>query len=217
MHPHAWASGDATEEFVEVVRARWPTTHYCTRVDSAADFKETGGWERLFAAAKRVKEHSRVKGRLILPDDLRDGRTYYLGAPSSDVRMRLYEKGAQVLGQRCIEAGTENPLADWVRAEVQIRPGPVAREAVARMTAAEVWGCSPWVKSLAMEIRDMEVKRFKMHQKKETNLERAYRFMLLQYGSVLRQMHEDQGGWDVVGLQIGHDLEHVEDDLPWAA
>lgn len=210
MPPHAWASGEEAVDFADLVREAYPDSHYVTRIDSASDFNEPGAWERLFGAARKVRDHAGVKGRLILPDDVREGRTYYLGAPSSDVRVRIYEKGAQVMGAHCIEAGTVNPLADWVRVELQLRPGRVAREAVAKMSPAEVWGCSPWVKALANEVNGMNVERFKMTEKRMSSDERSRYFMLLQYGDVIRRWAHECGDFPTWGRQVESDLGRIE-------
>lgn len=82
-----------------------------SRVDIATD--STEGWE---PAERRVLTWAddHPKSTIILVGDFyrqEKGRTYYIGASSSDRRVRVYEKGVQ-LG--------ENP--DWVRVEFQYRP-----------------------------------------------------------------------------------------------
>jgi hypothetical protein len=217
MPPHAWASGSDAVEFAEVVRRGWPDSHYVTRVDSAGDFDEPGAWERLYGAASRVREDAGVRGSLILPDDVREGRTYYVGSPKSDVRVRVYEKGAQVMGLQAIEAEMENPLADWVRVELQLRPGRVARDAVARMGPDEVWGCSPWARSLAREVAGMNVMRFKMQEKRMSSDERAYQYMLLQYGGVIERMAAECGDFPTWGRQVEYDLSKLKSERMRAA
>lgn len=92
--PHAYASSEATDAFVELVRTEWPDKHLVTRMDAAQDFNEEGAYDRLRPVARKIaKRH-----RLNFPryeDELHPmaGRTQYVGSPSSDYRARLYEKG----------------------------------------------------------------------------------------------------------------------------
>lgn len=116
-YPHIIGSGQHAETVRRIalslnVRGR------VSRIDLACD--STEGW---IPAEKRVlrwaDEHP--KSSLLAVGDFyrqEKGRTYYVGAASSDRRVRVYEKGIQ-LG--------ENP--DWVRVELQYRPkGKPAKE-----------------------------------------------------------------------------------------
>jgi len=42
---------------------------------------------------------------------------------------------------------------------------------------------------------------------RQSDDERAYRYLLASYGGVLRRMKETHGSWECVGLQIGEDLK----------
>jgi hypothetical protein len=42
--------------------------------------------------------------------------------------------------------------------------------------------------------------------------ERAYRYMLAQYGGVLGRLCRELGSWDCVGLQLGEDLKRQGGD-----
>jgi len=53
-----------------------------------------------------------------------------------------------------------------------------------------------------MELEPVEVRR----PWRQADDERAYAYLLSQYGKVLQRMKDDLGSWDCVGLQLGHDL-----------
>src|SRR5664279_5268264 len=56
--PHALATSDATDAFVDLVRNQWPEKHLVTRYDAAQDFNEHGAYPRLRRVARKVaKEH----------------------------------------------------------------------------------------------------------------------------------------------------------------
>ncbi|WP_235605818.1 replication initiation factor domain-containing protein, partial [Rhodanobacter thiooxydans] len=72
------------------------------------------------------------------------GRTQYLGASSSAVRARLYEKGKQPEFRHLSRF-------DLCRLEIQVRPAKDAKDAYSKLSALEVWGASKWTRQLASE------------------------------------------------------------------
>jgi len=205
--PNAWASGDDTENFIQVVRSEWPTKHVVTRMDACEDFQAVDAYAQLRAVLRQVAKPAGVKCREILPDDDPDeGRTYYAGSPSSDVRVRLYDKGLQVRRTLPPEQAAQVP-ADWIRFEVQVRPKGQSRQDAAVIEAAEAWGFSPWTKKAALKALDLEVPRVVIRPWRESDDERAYRFMIQQYGNLLRRKVVDHGSWSALGAQIGEDIQ----------
>lgn len=205
--PNVTASGEVTPEFVSWIRERYPR-HRVTRFDAAEDFKGDGSWSSLEQVCREVAAEHQVKGRAIVPDDVAEGRTYYLGAPSSDVRFRLYEKTAELRRSLPPNRWSEVP-DDWTRAEVQVRPKhPEVRLFAAHMTPEQIWGFSGWTADLASRAMALDVERIKTRVARQTDDERAYRFMLKQYGKLLRRMRDDLGGWECVGMTIGYDIEN---------
>ena len=85
--------GERSPEVVERIR-RVP--HRVTRMDSCVDWDEPGIWDRAMGLCASIKERTGLYGEKRGDWDQPDlGRTFYLGAPSSAVRFRLYEKGKQ--------------------------------------------------------------------------------------------------------------------------
>lgn len=204
--PHAWASGEATEAFCEAIRVRYEGRHHVTRFDAAEDFQAPGTYDLLRDLIRGVTRPRRVKGREIVPEDPEDGRTFYAGAPTSDVRLRLYEKGKQVRGQ-LPEHLVETVSPDWVRIEAQVRPQKDARHLAAWMPPTQVWGFSDWTQDLAAQALALDVPRVQNRPWREADDDRAFRFMIQQYGPMLARLERELGSWGVVGKTIGSAVE----------
>lgn len=192
--------GENTPAVVASLREAFPE-HRCTRVDSCEDFNEKGAFDALLAVYDRVKARYGIKGAKQgdWEDFPEDGRTRELGARTSPIRARLYEKGLQP------EYRHITFLRDWVRSELQVRPqGEAAKLAFAKASPIEVWGASPFARDLAAEILLAEVapfaagKGYRMSQR-----DRALQHMCKQYGGHLAGLLAELGSWQAVGLQLG--------------
>lgn len=191
--------GEHTPRVVEALRASLP--HRCTRVDSCNDYDEPGAFDRLLAVHQRVKARYGLKGSKFgdWEDFPEDGRTYMLGAPTSPVRNRMYEKGKQPENRHL-------QRWNWVRDEVQVRPKGDAREVFSQswVTPAQVWGASPFTRDLAAELLLEEVQPLKAGTVyRESQRDRALRHMCQQYGGHLSALLAELGSWQAVGLQLG--------------
>lgn len=204
-NPNATASGDGCEDFVTVLREGWPE-HRVTRVDSCEDFTGEGAYDRLEGVCRAITAGEGIKGRAIVPDALEDGRTYYMGAATSDVRARLYDKAAEVR-RHVAPAVLLSIPSHWARLEVQVRPRKEWKGAVAHLAAEQVWGFSTWTGRLAVEALALDVERLAMRVGREPSEERALRFMLRQYGGSLERLHAAEGSWARVGVALGERLE----------
>jgi hypothetical protein len=206
-YPNVQATGSAAHAFADLVRDLWPD-HKVTRFDAAEDVVGEGVYERFEGLCKATARDHGVKGLSYVPDDLADGRTYYIGAASSDVRVRLYEKTAEQRRKLPPDRHHEVP-ENWVRVEAQVRPPKGAGYTAASLTPAQVWGCSGWTGDLARQLFAMDVERIAMQGARESDHDRSYRYMLQQYGPTLRRMLADLGSWECVGLTIGDDLDRI--------
>lgn len=209
-HPNAQSSGAQAHEFANLVRDLWPV-HKVTRFDAAEDMAGEGAYEAVETVCRALARERSLKGRAIVPDDLADGRTYYIGAAASDVRTRLYDKTAEQRRHLPPERHDEIP-DNWVRIEAQVRPRKEAGYVAATLTPEQAWGCSAWTCELARRLFSLDVARIEMQGGRESDHQRAYRFMLQQYGPTLRRMLADLGSWDCVGLTIGDDLDRIAAD-----
>lgn len=199
--PNILSSGSAAPQLAQVLRRDFPA-HRVSRVDACEDFHHRQAYDVLRARALVVAKARRVQVREIvkpLPES-DDGRTLYLGC-SSTTEARLYEKGKQ-LGR-----GDE-----WVRAEIQVRPQKKIKDLAAHISPLDVWALAKWSHLLAVQLGNADLKRIHPQIYQQADHDRAYRFLLKQYGKVLRQMNETHGSWETVGAQIGYDLAQLQDE-----
>jgi hypothetical protein len=194
--------GERTPGLVE--RLRRSAEHRCTRVDACADFDRPGAWEELLAPVLQVKEQHKLYGEKRGDWEFPElGRTQYLGANSSAVRARLYEKGRQP-EYRHLER------FDLCRLEIQVRPAKDAKTEYSKLGPLEVWGASKWTRELAATVLQEHVDPHPAGTvRRDTTRDRALRWMALQYGPHLVSLADDLGGWDVLGLTLG---EMVRDE-----
>lgn len=188
--------GTPTRDLVPAIRERYPE-HKCTRVDSAYDLEKPGAWDELLAEVLDVKAKFKLKGERRGDWDFpEDGRTMYLGASTSPVRARLYEKGKQPEYR-----GLGHP--EWVRLEVQIRPQKDAKTVYTGLDAMDVWGASPYTRELAKRVLRRELQPFPAGTVwKPSSRDRALDFMCEQYGAHLLSLREDLGSWECLGLTL---------------
>lgn len=190
------AKGERTPVIVERLRERFE--HRCTRVDSCYDVEAPGAFERLLEPCLQVKKDYKLKGSKAgdWDDFPEDGRTLYIGANSSPVKLRLYEKGHQPEYRHA-----NRP--DWVRIELQVRPAKDAKDAYSRADSLSVWGASPWTRSIAGLVLAAELAPLPAGTVyKLSEQERALRFMCKQYGAHLIGLKNDLGTWEEVGKRL---------------
>lgn len=188
--------GTSTPAAVSRLRERFE--HRVTRVDSCADFDTPTAFDDLLRSCLQVKKAHRLKGSKLgdWEDFPEDGRTMYLGAPSSVSRVRLYEKGKQ---PEYRHLGREH----WTRIEVQVRPAKEAKHSYAQATPEEVWGASNWTRELAALVLEHHIDPHPAGTTyRLTERDRALSWMCRQYGAHLLDLAKDLGGWDCVGLTL---------------
>lgn len=187
--------GDRTPAVVE--RLRGSLEHRCTRVDSCVDFERPGAFEALLGPVMEVKAEHRLYGERRGDWEFPElGRTQYLGAPTSTIRARLYEKGKQPEFRHL-----NRP--DLARLEVQVRPAKEAKSEFARLSALEVWGASKWTRQLAAVVLEQHLDPHPPGTvRKDSKRDQALRWMVKQYGPHLVSLADDLGSWECVGLTL---------------
>lgn len=199
--PHLFASGGDTDRLVPVVRGAWPDRHTVTRMDVAEDFDGPGTWDRLAQKTLEIADEKRLK--INQAGDWHrkiDGRTLYIGAPSSAVRARLYEKGIQLRGE-ALDGGPEIST-DLVRLEVQVRPEGAARQHAASCSPEAAYGYADWTQELARRVFALEIERVRIKELRESDNERALEFMAKQYGAHMQKRADELGGWGNLGYEL---------------
>lgn len=228
--PHVWSSGVDARELAPLLRSTWPG-HYVTRVDVAYDFIEGEPWTELYdqcITTADTLDTGELRARPLKLSTLGDwvradegfpgGRTLYVGSMKSPVLARLYEKGKQMRNLYPDQLD-KYPLG-WVRLELQVRPSNAARWEVAKLDPAAIWGTSKWARQLHAQVFGTGLSAVLMAAHREADDERAYRFLMRQYGPLLRrraalaQTNDSSvtplSAWSSIGVQLGHDLGAIE-------
>lgn len=196
-HPHAEAEGAAAIVAAEALRSM-RQDHFPTRLDSCIDMTRDGLFEELHQLARRLEEkhglHLNYAGAAV--DNPDRGTTIYLGSRKSQVFLRIYQKGLQLaerqeLRPEHITAETRN----WVRSEVVFRPQKKPVKVFASTVGPKaVWGVSSWTQEFAKAAHSIDAERVNVNQRRESNHERALRFMAHQYRTHIDQLLRDCGG-----------------------
>ena len=157
------------------------TSRVDTRVDTLMPFD----------ALTRVCEAAAGQKALITRvESLRDGeslgRTLYVGAPTSAVRVRVYEKWLESPGQ--YEEGTN-------RVEVQLRPPSRGKGLVSSWTPLETFCASQLTRRLAAELGPDVAHPASLQKARATpDLERTLESMAQQYGPAVERWFSVSGG-----------------------
>lgn len=197
MAPHAYASGCEAPVFSDIIRRHWPDAHKVTRLDSCRDVP--GSFEDLHPALQILAKARGLLGESRIPDDPERGATYYLGSPSSRVRMRMYEKGKELRSKG--HEVTEDDL-EMLRFEVQLRPTKEGRETAAHLSPDEVWGATHWAAEVARQHLFFDPSRVNLQFRLKTTFERRCRAAVAQYGLHLYMWQQQEGGWPQLGAEI---------------
>jgi hypothetical protein len=209
-HPHFVASGPTAQVVCDVVRSELANHHSVSRADPCIDFDTPGAYDLLQSMALSVAKQQRIKvgtaGDHLLT---MEGRTLYLGASTSHVRLRLYDKAAEL---RTKFANMPDVLAEipdeLARLEGQIRPKtPDAKRSAAKASPVELFGAAHWMRILMGQVSGLDIQPFQAGAVwRKSDDDRAYAAMLSQYGNLLLRMREKHGDAACVGLQIFDDL-----------
>jgi hypothetical protein len=178
---HLQITGESCDEVVPLVRSLWPE-HRVARADSSVDF--LADFDELDARTVAFAEKAGLSHELHL--NSAGGATRYVGARSSEVRLRVYKKSEQL---RILHPERASMIPDGVvRAELETRPGKRdVKAAVAGMQADDVWGLSRWSRSYAADLLDFDAPRTATHFRRPTSWGRSSHFLGQQWGPVVQQ------------------------------
>lgn len=141
---HVQATSGIADTVANHIREYWPE-HKVSRADICQDWR--GGrpvYDLMRNNCMTVAKAHKVKSlEYSSPTEETDGRTLYLGSPSSAVRSRLYEKGLHP------DAWRERIPTDVVRLEFQVRPSSKQKAALAQMPLNDCVAAGGWGRELA--------------------------------------------------------------------
>lgn len=172
---HIVTTSECCDEVTPVLRERWPD-HRVSRADSSVDL--LADFDALDARAVEFAEAHRLSFRIV--SDSNGGATRYLGAPSSELRVRVYKKSEQL---RALHPERASTIPDGiVRIELQARPGKRdAKSAAASMTADELWGLGKWSREFAADMLGIDAPRVATHFRRPSDWSRSLHFLGEQY------------------------------------
>jgi hypothetical protein len=219
--PHVYASSDACDAFVSVIRGNWPDRHKVSRMDAALDYDNgSGTWETLLGFCRGIADGTRVDGDTrkraakVSTNQMGDwhhgekGRTFYLGSFKSAVLVRLYEKGIQLVEDAAKRGRPRTDISrDFCRLEIQVRPDGPAKERAARATPLEAFGYADWSRELLRRVEDADVDRVHIRERRESDHDRALNWMLHQYEAHILQEVQEAGGWAALGEAFRRRME----------
>lgn len=142
LNPFLDVQGDHSPVIADIIREHF-TYHSVSRADACVDFK--GGrdeFKRVGSDLVTIAKKWGVSTRLIAsPSDDEKGQTLYIGSRTSEVMVRLYEKGKQL--QEVKGQTPENP--DLIRFEIEVKPNKADRkQLLARTAPQELPSFSRW-------------------------------------------------------------------------
>jgi DNA relaxase NicK len=191
-HPFVECKGEASPFVCGFLRGRYD--HNPSRIDVCEDRRAAGLFHRLHRLSKRIAKRYgiqwRPEGDWSTPDA---GRTIYIGSRSSQLMVRIYEKGIKFAKDS--GAPTTDELRNWIRIEVEFKPqNPVSRRLARTIEPSAIWGSAQWLADFAQEAFAMEAERININQRRESDQARALRFMGSQYGGHLRALYSELDG-----------------------
>ena len=192
--PNLIASGAAAHTVAAIVRKEW--WHNPSRVDSRLDVLASGLFDNLREDTRVFANRWNIQRQTWFTDDPDKGDTIYLGSRTSQVFVRLYQPGlkrAQEDGRVAGDILQEE--RDAVRIELEFKPQNArAKARAATVSPVECWAVSRWTADLLKEILAMNVTPISVAMRRESNRDRALRFMCEQYRAHLLGLLEEHGG-----------------------
>ena len=208
--PHVLFTSGAAVAGAQFLRTHYEGKHVPTRVDARLDFSTAGAFDRMLPVAVEVARERQI--RVFAQGDhfvTMKGRGIELGAKSSAVRMRLYDKAEE---QRVKHAKDPVKLLqipdDWTRLEAQVRPE--TREGKLKLATVEplaLFGASLWLREVLKGVVGLDLDPLVFTKPfRDSDEDRAWAFLLAQYGGLLHRRKDKHGSWAALGAQIGSDL-----------
>lgn len=184
---HIVTSSESCDEIVPIIRRLWPN-HRVSRADVSVDF--AADFDLLDQRAVAFASASGVSFRLVT--DSAGGATRYLGAPSSESRVRVYRKTEQL---RALHPDRAAMIPDGiVRVEGQFRPGKRdVKEQASTMQPDDFWGFGQWTQRFAFDLLGVEAERVPTHFRRPSDWARALHFLGQQYGPMVQRRATDVG------------------------
>lgn len=179
-------TSDLCDEVVPILRR---FEHRVSRVDSAIDF--FGDWHAWKKVTLDFGKLFNVRRRVIT-DSKCGGGTVYLGSPTSQTQLRLYDKSAELKNKFPERAG-EIPDG-LIRAELQVRPAKDVKKQASRWSPADCWAyASKWSHKYATDVLKVETADYETRHRQLSIYETALRALGKQYGPTFARRSAEVG------------------------
>jgi Replication initiation factor len=124
------------------------------------------------------------------------GDTLYIGSRKSEKFIRIYQPGLKRAQAECRTGDNiSTDERNSVRVELEFNPQKRrAKLAAASLSPDELWGVSPWIADFAREVFAMNVQPATVSERRESNRNRALRFMSQQYRAHLQDLLSECNG-----------------------
>lgn len=188
-------SGQFCPDVVDHFRSVHPV-HGVSRIDACVDFTGETVFDQINALMVDI---ALGKGLKLAKDgdwDRAFGRTTYIGAPKSPVRVRVYEKGVQQFQEA---AALKLPLDDDFditrsRFEAQLRPKSADKTLVSTYSPSDVIAHSEWTRYAYGLISGCDLAPTLKAAISRTTQEQKEISLVTQYGRILMNRLELEGG-----------------------
>lgn len=201
--PNVEAKGSNAALIVPLIRSLG--AHRPSRLDVKRDATSPGLFRELRELAGRFAAERDLRIRDIANNHPDMGDTFYIGGRQSQVTWRVYQpclKRAQEEGRTGDQISSEE--RDAVRSELEFKPQKDrAKTVAATISPDDAWGVSIWSAELASEVFSMNVQPISISDRRESDRNRALRFMATQYRSHLESLlSECQGDVGLLGSTL---------------
>ena len=206
--PHVQAFGGHAEAVAEMIREIWPDAHDVTRIDICRDYDEPGFFDRWYPVMVEIARAANICTPCAgeWHQDPKS-RTQYIGSPKSQVRVRCYEKGAQLRNEfkNIPHLAAAIPEA-WTRVEAQIKPNhALSRQMCATANPADLWGVSPALRAIVAQIEGLEPQRVSLCPTRPPSAaQQACAHMFKQYKKSLKALDREIGRTAIISLFEDH-------------
>lgn len=227
---HFIATGENAIIVSQEVRRHWADSHHVTRADACQDLHGPQLFKAIRKKGLRIAKKHRIAAKYEADalDELA-GATQYLGAPTSDYRARMYQKGLQMRSQAIagmrgvkfdvnsfmqgvkvrLDDGNLVDARDLVRVEAQIRPPTKqGKVALATLEPSQCFAFSPWLVDLADAVLELKVDKLDFRGQKISDLDHKVHWLLKQYGGSLRELI-DMYGEEGMGTYLARQLVNL--------
>jgi len=184
---HIESTSESCDEVVPRLREFWPD-HRVARADSAVDYE--ADFDELDPLAVAFAQENGISYSLITNSE--GGATRYLGSRKSENYVRVYKKSEQL---RALHPERADEVPDGiVRFELEAKPGKRdTKEAVALMTADQLWGLGEWTQKFAAEFLGIDAPRVSTHFRRPSDWTRVLHYLGEQYRPSVERRIEQVG------------------------